>query len=51
MSGKLIKQITLIEPGSGIINIDASSLSTGIYTYSLIIDGVTTITKKMLVAR
>lgn len=51
MSGKLIKQITLIEPGSGIINIDASSLSAGIYTYSLIIDGVTTITKKMLVAR
>ena len=50
MSGKLIKQI-LIEPGSGIINIDASSLSAGIYTYSLIIDGVTTITKKMLVAR
>ena len=51
MSGKLIKQITLSEASSGIINIYASSLSTGIYTYSLIIDGVTRATKKMLVAR
>jgi len=48
-SGKMIKQFKLNE-GSGIINIDASSLPNGSYTYFIIIDGKVAESKKMVVA-
>lgn len=50
-SGKLIKTIDLTEKGKGKLNIFANDLTNGIYTYSLIIDGQTVETKKMVKAK
>ncbi|MCE9538480.1 MAG: tail fiber domain-containing protein, partial [Bacteroidetes bacterium] len=47
-SGKIIKTIDLTEKGKGQLNVFANDLSSGIYTYSLIVDGQTTETKKMV---
>ena len=47
-SGKLIKTVELTEKGKGTLNVFSSDLSNGIYTYSLIIDGQTMETKKMM---
>lgn len=47
-SGKLIKAVDLTEKGRGILNVFASDLTNGIYTYSLIVDGQTMETKKMI---
>ncbi|QEC66739.1 T9SS type A sorting domain-containing protein [Panacibacter ginsenosidivorans] len=50
MSGKAIKQLS-VKAGSGIINIDASSLNAGIYNYTLIVDGRTIEAKRMVVPK
>ncbi len=50
MNGKTIKQVNL-QTGTGNITIDASTLSAGAYSYTLLIDGKTIATKKMIVAR
>lgn len=50
-SGKVIKTVDLTEKGKGTLNIFANDLSSGIYTYSLIIDGQKTETKKMVKAK
>lgn len=47
-SGKLIKAVDLTEKGRGILNVFASDLTNGIYTYSLIVDAQTMETKKMM---
>lgn len=47
-SGKIIKTVDLKEKGKGTLNVFANDLSNGIYTYSLIIDGQTIETKKMV---
>lgn len=47
-SGKLIKTVDLTEKGKGVLNIFANDLSSGLYTYSLIVDGQTIETKKMI---
>ena len=47
-SGKIIKAVDLTEKGKGTLNVFAYDLSNGIYTYSLIIDGQTMETKKMV---
>lgn len=49
-NGKIIKQLSL-QPGAGVVNIDASTLSTGAYSYTLVIDGKAIATKKMIVSR
>ncbi|MEP7319566.1 MAG: tail fiber domain-containing protein [Panacibacter sp.] len=51
MTGKTIQQITLGTNTSGIINIDASSISSGVYTYSLVADGRVIESKGMVVAK
>lgn len=51
MTGKTIQQITLGTNTSGVINIDASSLSSGVYTYSLVADGRAIESKRMVVAK
>lgn len=48
-SGKTIKQITL-HTGAGVANIDASTLSSGTYNYTLLLDGKLIENKKMVVA-
>jgi hypothetical protein len=47
-SGKLIKTIDLTEKGKGVLNVFSSDLSNGTYLYSLIVDGQTVETKKMV---
>ena len=49
MTGVVIKKISLIERGSGKIEIETSGLHKGLYIYSLIIDGKVAGTKKMQV--
>ncbi len=46
--GKLIQLVDLIQKGKGILNVFASDLSSGIYTYTLLIDGEIVESKKMM---
>lgn len=46
--GKLIQSVDLNEKGKGSLNVFASDLSNGIYTYTLVVDGKIVETKKML---
>lgn len=47
MNGQLIKVVEITEKGEGRLNVFASDLSSGIYTYTLIIDGKNIESKKM----
>lgn len=49
-NGKMIKQIAL-SSNSGNVNLDVSSLSTGTYTYSLLIDGKLMDSKSLQIVR
>jgi hypothetical protein len=49
-SGKTIKQVQLNTAGNGTVNIDASTLTSGTYSYSLVVDGKVIGNKKMIVA-
>lgn len=46
--GEIIKRIDITEKGSGSLNVFVNDLTNGLYTYSLIIDGTTIDTKKMV---
>jgi hypothetical protein len=46
--GKLIQSAKLVQKGNGILNVFASDLSSGIYTYVLVVDGKIIETKKMV---
>lgn len=48
VSGKLIQSVDLNEKGKGSLNVFASDLSNGIYTYTLVVDGQIIETKKMV---
>jgi hypothetical protein len=50
INGKAIKAVTL-QPGAGSINIDASTLSSGAYSYTLLINGKSITSRKMIVSR
>ena len=39
INGKTIKQLNITSSGKGSVNLDASALASGTYSYSLIIDG------------
>jgi len=49
-SGKVIKQVSLNTAGSGTVNIDASTLTGGTYSYSLVVDGKVVENRTMIVA-
>ena len=49
-NGKILKQL-ILNSGSGSVNIDVSSLSAGIYSYSLMLNNTLAETKTMEVAR
>jgi hypothetical protein len=49
-SGKAIRQVQLNTAGNGTVNIDASTLTSGTYSYSLVVDGKVMENKKMIVA-
>jgi len=50
-NGNTVKRISLNGNGKGVVNIEASTLSAGTYSYVLIVDGKTIATKKMVIAR
>jgi hypothetical protein len=47
-AGKLIQSVDLNEKGKGSLNVFASDLSNGSYTYTLVVDGKVVETKKMI---
>lgn len=46
--GRLIKTVDLVERGNGSLTVYGSDLSSGVYTYTLIADGKSVATKKMV---
>ena len=46
-SGQMIKSVNINNTGQGILELDASEISTGNFQYTLIVDGKTIATKKM----
>lgn len=50
-SGKAIKDVNVSGTGKGMLNIDASSLSSGAYQYSLYVDGKLISTKQMVLTK
>jgi len=50
-NGKQLKQLNISGAGRGSLNIDASTLSSGTYNYSLIVDGKIISTKQMILAK
>lgn len=50
-AGRIIKTVDINEQGQGQLNVKAESMSNGIYTYSIVVDGVIIDTKKMLKTR
>jgi len=49
LNGKLIKSENITSNGLGNINLKVQDVSSGLYTYSLIVDGQTIDTKKMII--
>lgn len=47
-NGKLIKTVDITRKGKGVLNVFANDLSSGIYSYSLVVDGKVIDTKKMV---
>ncbi|MCW3110029.1 MAG: hypothetical protein JWQ09_4535 [Segetibacter sp.] len=50
-SGKTFKSISLQKAGQGLVNLDATLLSSGAYNYTLIVDGKMITTRKMVVIK
>jgi hypothetical protein len=50
-SGKTLKELSINAKGKGSLNIDASTLSSGAYQYSLIVDGRLIGTKQMILSK
>ena len=50
-TGRLIKKISIQEKGLGSLNLNATELSSGMYNYSLIVDGQIIDTKRMVLAK
>ncbi len=47
MNGRLLRKVAIKQPGHGQIQIDSEDLSSGIYSYQLVIDGQLVDSKKM----
>lgn len=50
-NGKTLKAVNVSGGGKGILKVEASTLASGVYQYSLIVDGKTITTKQMLIAK
>jgi len=50
-NGKTIKQLNISGPDKGLIQADASMLSSGAYSYTLLAEGKVIDTKQMLLVR
>ena len=50
-NGKALKQLNIAEPGKGTIHLDAPTLTSGAYNYTLYVDGKQIASKQMMLAR
>jgi trimeric autotransporter adhesin len=50
-AGKILKTVNVSGSGRGTVNVDAATLSSGAYHYSLYINGTLTDTKQMILAK
>jgi hypothetical protein len=50
-NGNAVKQLNISGTGKGSITIDATTLSSGVYSYSLIVDGKLIATKQMVFSK
>jgi hypothetical protein len=50
-TGKILRQVNLSGSGKGTIHINTSSLASGTYNYSLMVDGKISSTKQMVIAK
>ena len=50
-AGKVLKQVSLTAKGKGSLNVDASAFASGVYQYSLYVDGKLIDTKQMILAK
>jgi hypothetical protein len=48
VTGEVIRTAEIKQSGKGLVNVFADNLSSGLYTYSLIVDGKVIDTKKMI---
>jgi len=48
MDGRIIKVVEVTVKGAGVLNVFGDDLSSGVYTYTLVVDGKTIDTKKMV---
>lgn len=51
VSGKLLKIVPITTGGKGVVKIDASTLNSGTYAYSIIVNGKLAATKKMVIVK
>ncbi len=49
--GRIIKSVEIMEKGNGKLDVNTASLASGIYSYSLIVNGVSKNTKRMVRSR
>jgi hypothetical protein len=50
-SGEVLRQVSIIKKGNGSLNVYASDLSNGIYTYTIVADGIPIDSKKMVCSK
>jgi trimeric autotransporter adhesin len=50
-NGKVVKQVNISGAGKGVVNVDASALSSGTYSYALVVDGKRISSKQMVLAK
>jgi hypothetical protein len=51
MNGKTVRSISITSSGAGTINFTKDELPSGMYYYSLLIDGIEIDTKKMIISQ
>jgi trimeric autotransporter adhesin len=50
-AGKLVKQINVSSKGRGTLTLNTTSFASGVYNYSLMIDGSIIDTKQLIIAK
>lgn len=51
MKGNILKEVEISEKGKGQLNVYASDLSSGVYTYTIVANGITIDSKRMMKAK
>jgi len=51
MAGKLVREVDIDNTGNGVLEVNVSDITNGVYTYQMLVDGVVVDTKTMSVAK